>query len=82
MKDKKTPITISKGDFLIVKSPPYYREEYFYEVTGAGDKVIRANLHHSPKVRKSWNIDELKLLIEMKIVRIASKEESPASPPV
>ena len=68
---------ISKGTFLVVKSPPYYRDEYFYEVTSAGDKVVRASLHHSPKVKKSWNVAELELLIKMGVIRLAGAGEQP-----
>lgn len=68
---------IVKGSFLVVKTPPYYRDEYFYEVVSAGAKIIRARLHHSPKVKKSWGVDELKLLIEMGVVRIAEAGELP-----
>jgi hypothetical protein len=69
---------ISKGSFLIVKSPPYYRDEYIYEVVSAGEKIVRASLHRSPKVKKSWNVDELSLLIEMGVIRLAEKSEVPS----
>ena len=68
---------IAKGSYLVVKTPPYYRDEYFYEVVSAGDKIIRARLHHSPKVKKSWGVDELNLLIEMGVIRLASAAEQP-----
>lgn len=71
------PTKINKGTLLIVKSPPYYKDEYFYEVTSAGDKVIKANLWRSPKVRKSWNATEFQLLIKMGLVRLAQEGELP-----
>lgn len=66
-----------KGQLLKVKAPPYYEREYFYEIISAGDKQIRAALYHSPKVRKSWSHDELKMLIEMGVVRLAADDEKP-----
>jgi hypothetical protein len=63
------PAEFHKGQLLAVKAPPYYKQEYIYEITSAGDKLVRANLHHSPKVKKSWSREELDLLIEMKIIR-------------
>ncbi|HEY9788380.1 MAG TPA: hypothetical protein V6D17_23525 [Candidatus Obscuribacterales bacterium] len=66
-----------KGQLLKVKTPPYYEKEYFYEITSAGDKLIRASLYHSPKVRKSWSRHELELLIEMGVVRLAREGETP-----
>jgi hypothetical protein len=68
---------IRKGQLLIVKSPPYYEKEYFYQVTSAGDKLIRADLYHSPKVKKSWTVIELEKLIEFGIVRLAQEHERP-----
>ncbi len=65
---------INKGTLLVIKSPPYYRDEYTYEVVSAGAKVIRANLQNSPTVRKSWTTEELNLLIKMGVIRIS---ESP-----
>jgi hypothetical protein len=70
-------IKITKGTLLLVKSPPYYKDEYFYEVTSAGDKVIKANLWRSPKVKKSWNAAEFQLLIKMGVVRLAEEGEVP-----
>lgn len=69
--------TLKKGQLLIVKSPPYYEKEYFYEVLSAGDKQIRAGLYHSPKVRKAWTPEELTLLMEMGVVRLAKDGETP-----
>jgi hypothetical protein len=68
---------VQKGQLLIVKVPPYYEKEYFYEVTSAGDKLVRANLYRSPKVKRSWNIEEFKLLLEMGMLRIASPGDAP-----
>jgi hypothetical protein len=68
---------LKKGQLLIVKSPPYYEKEYFYEVLSAGDKQIRAGLFHSPKVRKAWTPEEFQLLIEMGVVRLAGQDEKP-----
>lgn len=69
---------LKKGQLLLVKAPPYYEKEYFYEITGAGDKQIRASLYHSPKVKKTWSVEEFKLLIEMGVVRLAKDGERPA----
>jgi hypothetical protein len=74
-KQRRPPPAIKKGQLLAVKAPPYYEKEYLYEVTGAGDKAIRATLYHSPKVRKSWTTEEFALLLEMGIVRLAGTEE-------
>jgi hypothetical protein len=61
----------------VVKVPPYYEKEYYYQVTSAGDKLVRADLYHSPKVKKSWTVQELKALMEMGIVRLAREHERP-----
>jgi hypothetical protein len=61
---------LKKGDLLGVKAPPYYKNEYVYEITSAGEKVIRAALRHSPRVRKAWTVRELELLVEMDVVRL------------
>lgn len=68
---------IRKGQLLIVKTPPYYKKEYYYQVTSAGDKLIRADLYHSPKVKKSWTVFELEKLIELGIIRLAQEHERP-----
>ncbi len=60
---------------LIVKVPPFFDREYFYEVMGAGGKVIRASLYHSPKVKKHWTMEEYDLLIEHGIIRLAEKQD-------
>jgi hypothetical protein len=71
---------IKKGQLLVVKAPPYYSKEYFYEVVSAGSKQVRASLYHSPKVKKSWSLEELRLLLEMGIVRLPAVGESPPAP--
>ncbi len=72
---------VQKGQLLIVKVPPYYEKEYFYEVTSAGDKLIRANLHKSSKVKRSWSIEEFRLLLDLEIVKVVEKDSLPAKPP-
>ena len=74
-KPRAPSVDIKKHQLLWVKAPPYYEKEYLYEVTGAGDKSIRASLYHSPRVRKSWTAEEFALLIEMGIVRMAAEDE-------
>ncbi len=59
-----------KGQLIAVKAPPLFEKEYIYEVTGAGDKVIRATLQHSPKVKKHWTQEQFALLLEHGIVRL------------
>lgn len=68
---------IKKGQLLKVKAPPYFEKEYVYEVTGAGDKMIRANLYHSPRVKKNWTREELEISMEMGIVTLVPDGESP-----
>ena len=68
---------VQKGQLLLVKAPPYYEKSYFYEVTGAGDKQVRASLFHSPKVKKAWSVEEFKILIEMGVIRLAEPDERP-----
>ncbi len=68
---------IQKGCLLVVKVPPYYEKEYYYQVTSAGEKLIRADLYHSPTVKKSWSVKELETLISMGIVRLARDDERP-----
>lgn len=72
------PVSFKKGQLLVVKAPPYYTKEYFYEVTSAGDKLIRATLYHSPKVKKSWSPQELTILMEMGVVRLPEDGETPS----
>ena len=66
---------LKKGQLLKVKAPPYFEKEYIYEITGAGDKMIRASLHHSPKVKKNWTKEELEILFEMGVVALFSETE-------
>ena len=66
---------IAKGQLLAVKAPPYYTKEYFYEVESAGLKLVRAKLYHSPKVHKSWTKEELEILMDMGIIRLADHSE-------
>lgn len=65
-----------KGQFLSVKSPPYYEKEYTYQISAAGDKQIKAELYKSPKVRKSWSVKEFALLIKMGVIRIMDDSET------
>lgn len=60
----------AKGQLIGVKAPPLFEKEYIYEVTGSGDKVVRATLQHSPKVKKQWTLDQFALLIEHGVVRL------------
>ncbi len=66
---------LKKGQLLKVKAPPYFEKEYVYEVTGAGGKMVRANLHHSPKVKKNWTKEELEILFDMGIVALVPEGE-------
>jgi hypothetical protein len=68
-------LALKKGMILMVKAPPYYTQEYPYEITSAGSSRICANLLNSPKVRKSWSADELALLIEMAVVRVSTQRD-------
>jgi hypothetical protein len=69
------PQNLKKGQILIVKVPPFFDQEYFYEVIGAGGKVIRAALYRSPRVKKHWTMEEYALLTEHGMVRIADKDD-------
>ncbi|MDZ4834783.1 MAG: hypothetical protein SGJ27_13480 [Candidatus Melainabacteria bacterium] len=75
MNEPKEPI--KKGQILIVKVAPYYEKEYYYQVTSAGDKLIRADLYHSPKVKKNWTKKDLETLIDLGIIRLAMDHERP-----
>jgi len=68
---------VRKGQLLLVKTPPYFEKEYFYEVISAGEKLIRASLYHSPKVKRSWTIDQFVASIDMGIIRLAKDDEAP-----
>jgi hypothetical protein len=80
---------MKKGTVLVLKVPPYYSKEYLYEVTSAGDKLIRASLYHSPTVKKQWTHAELQALFNNKIVRLAQDKDiqemkptgAPSQPP-
>lgn len=76
MKKHDKELEFKKGQLLVVKAPPYYDKEYLYEITSAGDKQVRANLYKSPRVKKSWGRDELTILIDMAIIRLASDEDA------
>lgn len=67
---------LNKGTLLAIKAPPYFNKEYFYEVTSAGEKLIRASLFHSPTVRKSWSREELRVQFEHGVVRLATEAEA------
>lgn len=68
-------MNIKKGQLLAVKAPPLFEREYVYEVTAAGDKQIRADLRHSPKVKKHWSPQEFALLQEHGIIRLIDAQE-------
>ncbi|MBX9695967.1 MAG: hypothetical protein K2Z81_26510 [Cyanobacteria bacterium] len=68
---------ITKGQLLIVKTPPYFTKAYYYEVTSAGDKMIRASLYNSPTVKKTWKIEEFEAAVEFGVVRLAADDERP-----
>ena len=69
------PQNLKKGQIIIVKVPPFFDQEYFYEVLGAGDKLIRATLYRSPKVKKHWTLEEYALLTEHGMIRVADKDD-------
>ena len=69
------PQNLKKGQILVVKVPPFFDQQYFYEITAAGDKMIRASLYHSPKVKKQWTPDEYKLLQEHGMIRLADDQD-------
>ena len=73
----QNPNPLKKGDLIIVKVAPLYEKTYFYEITSAGEKLIRANLYNSPKVRKSWSTEEFEALMKHGIVRPAEEHEKP-----
>jgi hypothetical protein len=72
---------VRKGQLLLVKTPPYFEKEYFYEVISAGEKLIRASLYHSPKVKRSWTIDQFAASMDMGIIRLAKDGEAPPAVP-
>jgi hypothetical protein len=65
------PESLKKGQILVVKVPPFFDQEYFYEVIAAGGKVIRVSLYKSPKVKKHWSVEEYQLLTEHGMIRPA-----------
>jgi len=67
---------VTIGSILIVKSPPYYKNQYFYKVTAYGNMIVRANLLNSPKVKKSWSQEEFTLLLEMGIIQITQQSNN------
>lgn len=69
------PPEIKKGCLLVLKVPPYYTKEYLYEVTSAGDRLIRVTLYHSPTVKKQWTIEEFQALLDNSIIRIATEKD-------
>ena len=66
-------IDIKIGQSILVKTPPYYRDEYEYVITQSGQKKISANLKGSTKVKKHWTTTEFELLLKHKL--IALKQE-------
>lgn len=66
---------LKKGQLLVVKVPPFYDREYIYEISGAGGKLVRANLYHSPRVKKQWSFDDLELLFNNGIIRFAEESD-------
>lgn len=66
---------LKKGQLLIVKIPPFFEKEYFYEIVAAGEKLIRADLFHSPRVKKQWTPEELDILFENKMIRFAEEPD-------
>lgn len=65
---------LKKGQLLAFKSPPFFDKEYVYEVTAAGDRLIRASLHHSPRVKKQWTPEEFAMLMEHRMIRLIESE--------
>lgn len=64
-----------KGQLLVFKAPPFFDKEYLYQVTASGDKVIRADLYHSPRVKKNWTQSEFLILMEHEMIRFASESD-------
>ncbi|MBX9941500.1 MAG: hypothetical protein K2Y32_19710 [Candidatus Obscuribacterales bacterium] len=65
---------VKRGQLLQVKAPPLFEKEYLYVVTAAGDKMIRADLKNSPKVKKQWTLEEFDLSIKHGIIRFVDSE--------
>lgn len=68
---------LKKGQLIILKVAPYFEKEYFYEITSAGEKLVRANLYNSPTVKKSWSVAELETMFDHGIARIPDDHERP-----
>lgn len=66
------PEKLKKGQLLVVRVPPFYDKEYLYEISGAGGKLLRANLYHSPRVKKQWSFKDLEILFDNGMIRFAS----------
>ncbi len=66
---------LKKGQLLVVKVPPFYDREYIYEINGAGGKLLRATLYHSPRVKKQWTYDDLAMLFENGMMRFAEESD-------
>jgi hypothetical protein len=73
IKKERPPLPeLKRGSLLVIKTPPFFNKEYLYEITSAGDKLIRASLYHSPTVRRSWTKEALQVHFEHGIVRTAN----------
>lgn len=72
---KKQPVLdkerLKKGELLVVKVAPFFDKEYLYEISGAGGSMVRANLYHSPTVKKQWSIGDLQVFFANGIIRFA-----------
>ena len=66
---------LKKGQLLVVKVPPFYDREYIYEINGAGGKLLRATLYHSPRVKKQWSFEDLELLFDNDMMRFADEAD-------
>lgn len=65
---------LKKGQLLAFKTPPFFDKAYVYEITAAGDRLIRASLHHSPRVKKQWTPEEFAMLMEHGMIRLIETE--------
>ena len=61
---------LKKGQKILFKAPPLFEREYVYVITACGDKLIRADLLHSPKVKKHWTHHEFDLLIKHGVISL------------
>jgi hypothetical protein len=66
---------MKKGTLLVLKVAPLYTKSYLYEVTSAGDKLIRATLYHSPTVKKQWSREELLAMFNAEVARLANDDD-------